>query len=65
MLIYLALTRLDSFLYGANNLYKTKLNSLGYRLVYQVQEEVVKVTVIAVSKREKNSIYDMALNRLK
>lgn len=49
---------------GGANLYKIKLRQSGYRLVYSVEDAVVTVTVIAVGKRERNAIYDVALARL-
>lgn len=50
---------------GATNVYKIKLRQAGYRLVYAVQDEVVTVTVIAVGKRDRNEVYDLALSRLR
>lgn len=38
------------------NLYKIKLRSSGYRLVYEVDGNAVTVTVIAIGKRD--NIYD-------
>lgn len=49
---------------GAKNIYKIKLRQLGYRLVYSVENQVITVTVIAVGKRDRNEIYDIALSRL-
>lgn len=49
---------------GGQNLYKIKLRSAGYRLVYQVEDDRVVVFVIAVGKREKNAVYDIAQTRL-
>jgi len=49
---------------GALNLYKIKLRQQGYRLVYSVADEIVTVTVIAVGKRDRNEVYDIALSRL-
>ncbi|OPH38378.1 type II toxin-antitoxin system RelE family toxin [Moraxella equi] len=49
---------------GGQNLYKIKLRSAGYRLVYQVEDDKVMVFVIAVGKREKNAVYDTAEERL-
>ncbi|MGI9281595.1 MAG: type II toxin-antitoxin system RelE family toxin [Endozoicomonas sp.] len=49
---------------GAPNLYKIKLRQLGYRLVYSVSEKTITVTVIAVGKRNKNEVYQVALSRL-
>lgn len=48
----------------AKDVYKIKLRQLGYRLVYSVQDKTVTVTVIAVGKRDRNEIYDIALSRL-
>lgn len=49
---------------GVKDLYKIKLRQLGYRLVYLVEDEVVTVTVLAVGKRNKNEVYDVALSRI-
>lgn len=43
--------------------YKIKLKSAGYRLVYRVEDERVVVVVVAVGKRERNSVYAAALKR--
>lgn len=51
-------------LQGGRNLYKIKLRQLGYRLVYQVNDNIVTITVIAVGKRERNAVYNAALQRL-
>ncbi len=44
--------------------YKIKLRQVGYRLVYQVRDTELIVTVIAVGKREKNFIYKRAVKRI-
>lgn len=49
---------------GAKDIYKIKLRQLGYRLVYSVEDKTITVTVIAVGKRDRNEIYDIALSRL-
>jgi mRNA interferase RelE/StbE len=49
---------------GATNLYKIKLRQAGYRLVYSVQDQTITVTVIAVGKRDRNAVYDLAMSRL-
>jgi mRNA interferase RelE/StbE len=49
---------------GAVNRYKIKLRSSGYRLVYEVKDEVIMVVVIAVGKRERNRVYKMASKRI-
>lgn len=50
---------------GASNLYKIKLRQAGYRLVYSVEDMTITVTVIAVGKRDRNEVYDIALSRLR
>lgn len=50
---------------GARNLYKIKLRQLGYRLVYSVEDTAIVVTVIAVGKRDKGEVYEIALSRLR
>ena len=49
---------------GGNNLYKIKLRQAGYRLVYEVKDEIITVTVVAVGKRERGKVYEEALKRL-
>ena len=49
---------------GATNIYKIKLRQAGYRLVYSVEDKTVTVTVIAVGKRDRNEVYDVAMSRL-
>lgn len=49
---------------GLPDCYKIKLKSLGYRLVYQVDEAIVFVTVIAVGKRDRQKVYESARMRL-
>nr|VFJ54416.1 MAG: mRNA interferase RelE/StbE [Candidatus Kentron sp. FW] len=49
---------------GARNIYKIKLRQSGYRLVYSAEDKTISVTVIAVGKRDRNEIYDVALSRL-
>ncbi len=49
---------------GMKDCYKIKLRQVGYRLVYQVRDTELIVTVIAVGKREKNFIYKRAVKRI-
>ncbi|AXS82499.1 type II toxin-antitoxin system RelE family toxin [Marinobacter sp. Arc7-DN-1] len=49
---------------GFENYYKIKLRSVGYRLVYEVQDETVTVTVIAVGTCERADVYRKAKDRL-
>lgn len=50
---------------GAQNVYKIKLRQAGYRLVYEMRDDIITVTVIAVGKRSKNEVYELALARLR
>ncbi len=49
---------------GSNDRYKIKLRSAGYRLVYQVNNQTITVTVITVGKRERNAVYKSASKRI-
>lgn len=42
---------------GGNELYKIKLRQAGYRLVYEVNDTIITVTVISVGKRERGKVY--------
>lgn len=50
-------------LHGLPDCYKIKLRTAGYRLVYQVNDKVVVVTVIAVGRRDKGLVYLLAKKR--
>lgn len=52
-----------SRLSGQKNRYKIKLRSMGYRLVYEVVDTQLIITVVAVGKRERNAIYKAAAAR--
>ncbi len=49
---------------GLKDCYKIKLRSAGFRLVYEVRDEEVVVSVVAVGKRERNSVYKSAAKRI-
>ncbi len=49
---------------GMKDFYKIKPRRAGYRLVYQVRDKELIVSVIAVGKREKNQIYKAAIKRI-
>jgi mRNA interferase RelE/StbE len=51
-------------LHGMPDCYKIKLHSLGYRLVYRVDDTEIFVTVIAAGKRDKSKVYRTASQRL-
>ena len=44
--------------------YKIKLLKQGYRLVYQVEDDVLVVLVLAVAKREDMAVYRAAVQRI-
>lgn len=44
--------------------YKIKLRAAGYRLVYEVVDRLLVVTVIAVGKRERSKVYGSAFSRI-
>jgi len=52
-----------SKLRGFKNVYKIKLRSVGYRLVYEVNDFEVVVYVIAIGKRERGLVYAKAEER--
>ena len=45
---------------GLSHCYKIKLRSAGYRLVYEVEDNRVVVTVVAIGKREGGEVYSRA-----
>lgn len=47
---------------GGPNLYEIKLRQRGYRLVYSVSDSTVTVAALAVGKRNRNDVYDVALS---
>lgn len=50
---------------GLRGCYKIKLRKQGYRLIYQVEDDVVAVLVLAVGKREDDKAYLAAVDRLR
>ncbi len=49
---------------GMKDCYKIKLRSAGYRLVYEVRDQEIVVSVVAVGKRSKNQVYKIAAKRI-
>ena len=49
---------------GHPNLYKIKLRSVGYRLVYEIDDKTITVLVLAIGKRNRNDVYDSAFERI-
>lgn len=54
----------SSKLSGMQNCYKIKLRSAGYRLVYEVRNEQIIVSVVSVGKRERNEVFKNAIKRI-
>ena len=52
-----------SQLRGFKDAYKIKLRSVGYRLVYEVDDKELIIYVIAVGKRERGLVYSKAEKR--
>ncbi len=52
-----------SQLRGFQNVYKIKLRSVGYRLVYEVMDDEIVIIVIAVGKRDRGLVYAKAKSR--
>ena len=53
-----------SALHGMTDCYKIKLHSVGYRMIYRVDDAEIFITVIATGKRDKNKVYRAAQTRL-
>lgn len=51
-------------LHNMPDCYKIKLRTAGYRMVYQVDDKIVVMTVVAVGKRDKKRVYRQATGRL-
>lgn len=47
------------------NCYKIKLAAVGYRLVYAVEDDRLVVLVLAVDRRDKGAVYEIASGRVK
>jgi mRNA interferase RelE/StbE len=48
----------------SENRYKIKLRQVGYRLVYEVVDKTITVTVIAIGKRDRDEVYKAAAKRV-
>ncbi|GKW24430.1 type II toxin-antitoxin system RelE/ParE family toxin [Pectobacterium polonicum] len=45
--------------------YKIKLRASGFRLVYEVIDDVLVIAVVAVGKRERSGVYHLASERMR
>ncbi len=52
-----------SQLRGFKDVYKIKLRSVGYRLIYEVSDTEIVIFVIAVGKRDRGLVYTKAEER--
>lgn len=50
---------------GIKDCYKIKLRASGFRLVYQVVEDQLIIAVVAVGKRERSDVYNLASERMR
>ena len=50
---------------GLKDCYKIKLRVLGFRLVYQVIDDMLIIAVVAVGKRERSNVYNLASERMR
>ena len=50
---------------GIKDCYKIKLRASGFRLVYQVIDELLIIAVVAVGKRERSDVYNLASERMR
>ncbi len=49
---------------GLKDCYKIKLRAAGYRLVYEVRDNELVISVVSVGKRERNHVYKAAQKRI-
>ncbi|EGE2290357.1 type II toxin-antitoxin system RelE/ParE family toxin [Escherichia coli] len=59
---YTSATRLHGDLAGC---FKIKLRASGFRLIYKVIDEEIVIWVIAVGKRERSNVYNIASERMR
>lgn len=50
---------------GIKDCYKIKLRTSGVRLVYQVIDDTLVIVVVAVGKRERSEVYNLASERFR
>lgn len=49
---------------GIKDCYKIKLRTSGFRLIYQVSDAQLIIAVVAVGKRERSNVYNLASERM-
>ncbi|MEH0016875.1 type II toxin-antitoxin system RelE/ParE family toxin [Citrobacter portucalensis] len=50
---------------GIKDCYKIKRRTSGFRLVYQVIDDTLVIVVVAVGKRERSEVYNLASERFR
>ncbi|MCX9067540.1 type II toxin-antitoxin system RelE/ParE family toxin [Citrobacter portucalensis] len=50
---------------GIKDCYKIKPRTSGFRLVYQVIDDTLVIVVVAVGKRERSEVYNLASERFR
>ncbi|WCG83048.1 type II toxin-antitoxin system RelE family toxin [Pectobacterium sp. A5351] len=50
---------------GMKDCYRIKLRASGFRLVYEVIDDVLVIAVVAVGKRERSGVYHLASERMR
>ncbi|WP_233964750.1 type II toxin-antitoxin system RelE family toxin [Pectobacterium versatile] len=50
---------------GMKDCYTIKLRASGFRLVYEVIDDVLIIAVVAVGKRERSGVYHLASERMR
>ncbi|MFJ5480548.1 type II toxin-antitoxin system RelE family toxin [Pectobacterium carotovorum] len=50
---------------GMKDCYKIKLRTSGFRLVYEVIDDVLIIAMVAVGKRERSGVYHLASERMR
>ncbi|KFF70160.1 type II toxin-antitoxin system RelE/ParE family toxin [Pectobacterium brasiliense] len=50
---------------GVKDCYKIKLRASGFRLVYEVIDDVLIIAIVAVGKRERSGVYHLASERMR
>ncbi|ATV44615.1 type II toxin-antitoxin system RelE/ParE family toxin [Pectobacterium sp. CHL-2024] len=50
---------------GMKDCYKIKLRASGFRLVYEVIDDVLIIAAVAVGKRERSGVYHLASERMR
>ncbi|KHN89801.1 addiction module toxin RelE [Pectobacterium actinidiae] len=50
---------------GMKDCYKITLRASGFRLVYEIIDDILVIAVVAVGKRERSGVYHLASERMR